>query len=657
MFSQENQTRCQGSTLTLSGKGCRNRGADWIAMGSTTQSPEANTGYHEFPYYVTQATWTSPVTNRILLEAGYSRFSFRSGRGPGQVAPDGTMSLIPVTEQSAIDGHPANFTYRGISSYNATSANPNNWRASMSYVTGAHNVKVGYQGAYQIDNNTIVANDELLAYRFDDGVPNRFTFRLPNWVASNRTATTSLFAQDTWRMGRLSLQGALRYDRAWSWSPAGLNGTADTSRFNPEPIQFDRTDSVKAYNDISPRVGVAYDIFGNGKTAVKFNYGRYLSAATNDSIYVQNNPANRIVTSVDRSWQDGNGNFVVDCDILNPALQSTPGGDTCGALTGNSLNFGRAGNNLTQVNPELLHGWGVRPYNGQWGIDLQQELIPRVSLDASYNRRWWGNFTVTDNQAVGPADYQAWTITAPSDSRLPGGGGYPVTIYTTTAAAASRAAQNYVTLETDFGPARENYWQGVDLTLNARLGQGLTLQGGTSTGRTITDTCQTSVNIDSPDPRNCRSVEPYQTTIRGLASYTVPKVDVRVSTTVRSQPALQLTGANWNVPNTVVQSLLGRLPPGTLASGTTTVNLVDNGDNRLYSDNRRTQIDMRFAKILRFGRTRTDIGVDLYNLLNSNYATAYQSNYSFTQANGGTWAQPTTILAPRFARFNVTINY
>ena len=99
------------------------------------------------------------------------------------------------------------------------------------------------------------------------------------------------------------------------------------------------------------------------------------------------------------------------------------------------------------------------------------------------------------------------------------------------------------------------------------------------------------------------------------------------------------------------------LPPGGLATGNTTVQLVDNGDKRLYADNRRTQVDMRFAKILRFGRTRTDVGVDLYNLLNSNYALGYDSNYSLTQPNGGTWLNPTSILSPRFARFNITVNY
>jgi hypothetical protein len=134
-------------------------------------------------------------------------------------------------------------------------------------------------------------------------------------------------------------------------------------------------------------------------------------------------------------------------------------------------------------------------------------------------------------------------------------------------------------------------------------------------------------------------------------------VDVLVSGTVRSQPAVQIGGANWNVPNTEVLRLLGRLPPGGLASGNTTVDLLDNAENRLYAENRRTQIDMRFAKILRFGRTRTDIGVDLYNLLNSNYALSYETTYSYTQPNGGTWLNPTSILSPRFARFNITINY
>ncbi len=138
--------------------------------------------------------------------------------------------------------------------------------------------------------------------------------------------------------------------------------------------------------------------------------------------------------------------------------------------------------------------------------------------------------------------------------------------------------------------------------------------------------------IAGPDPRGCRNVEPWQTTWRGLASYTIPKIDVLISAVLRSQPEIQLSGATvltgntsaqWQVPNSVIVAALGHLPPGATATGNTIIPLADN-DHRVFSDERRTQIDMRFAKILRFGRTRTDVGVDLNNLLNTNYATGLQ---------------------------------
>ena len=200
------------------------------------------------------------------------------------------------------------------------------------------------------------------------------------------------------------------------------------------------------------------------------------------------------------------------------------------------------------MNQDTLRGWGARDYDWQWSIGVQQEVLPRVSVDVAYSRRSFHSFTITDNQVRDPSQYDAWTINAPSDPRLPGGGGYPITLYTPTAAAAAIPAQNYITWETDFGPARSSYWQGVDFTVNARTRQGLTLQFGTNTGRKIDDTCATVVKIDSPDPRDCRLTPPYQTTIRGLASYTIPRVDVLVSTAIRSQPPLGLV-ATWPVPN------------------------------------------------------------------------------------------------------------
>ena len=173
------------------------------------------------------------------------------------------------------------------------------------------------------------------------------------------------------------------------------------------------------------------------------------------------------------------------------------------------------------------------------------------------------------------------------------------------------------TSESDYGPERTSLRHGVDVSVNARLRGGLTTSIGTSTGRSIVDTCATATKYNQvnattgiatgPDPRGCHNEDPFQTTVRGLATYIIPKLDVLVSATVRSQPpmllgATALTSAQWIIPNSVVRTALGHLPVGATATGTTTIQLADNS-NRVYADKRRTQIDMRFAKVLRFGRT------------------------------------------------------
>ncbi len=226
---------------------------------------------------MTQATWTSPLSNRVLLEAGFSRFQYLWA-GFGIAPPDSLTSLIPVTESQAIDDHRANFTYRGTFDplgfgWANNDANPNNWRASMAYVTGAHNLKIGYQGSYQRSLQARDANSTLLRYTMNNRQLNGVSYTLATrWEQNDRTATSALFVQDQWTMGRVTLQGALRYDRASSWAPAEGNGTTEISRFNPAPITFPRTVSVSGYNDITTRLGAAWDVFGNGRTALKANW-------------------------------------------------------------------------------------------------------------------------------------------------------------------------------------------------------------------------------------------------------------------------------------------------------------------------------------------------------------------------------------------------
>jgi hypothetical protein len=367
----------------------------------------------------------------------------------------------------------------------------------------------------------------------------------------------------------------------------------------------------------------------------------------------------------------------VNCDLLNPAANGE-----CAAATGPAVNFGRLGA-ATEVDPAVLSGWGVRPRDRQYTVTVQQELMPRVSADFTYTHRTFHGFFVTDDlnrRAGGVASYyETYSLTAPQDPRLADGGGYPVTVYVPTAAANAVAPRLYMTRESDFGPERDSRWDGYGVTVNTRLRNSLTTQVGFGQGRALVDTCETVTAFNNvqtglvqvtngPDPRGCRNVEPWQTTWRGLASYTIPKIDVLISGIVRSQPEVQLsvvngfvgaTSAQWQVPNSVIAAALGHLPPGATPTGNTVIPLADN-NHRVYSNERRTQIDVRFAKIIRFGGTRFDVGVDVNNLLNTNYATGFNTTYTYNTDNvprPAGWGTPTSIYNPRFVRLNFTVNF
>ena len=179
-------------------------------------------------------------------------------------------------------------------------------------------LKFGYQGGYLESDATTFTNTHNLAYRVNNGVPNQLTQNLNPFLAAQRTRFDGVYAQVQRTAGGFALQGAIRFDRAWSWFPAAQIGP---TRFLPNPITFPETTGVDAYTDISPRMGVVYD-----SSATRGRRSRSTSAGISRASTGRQRPTaarthRRVTTTVNRAWTDANANFVPDCDLLNPALQ------------------------------------------------------------------------------------------------------------------------------------------------------------------------------------------------------------------------------------------------------------------------------------------------------------------------------------------------
>ena len=294
-----------------------------------------------------QASWTSPFSNRLLLESGYSAFYTDNG----DPRPYGVLTdFIPVTEQSTGAGVPfANFIYRGFNPAPSSNQKHATWRGAMSYVTGQPQHEVGLPGRVHVEQRTRPTSAGRSATGSTTACRISCRSAWERTRPATASSTTAVYVQDQWTRKRLTLQGALRYETASSWAPAGENGILADNEFGG-PFLLPRTDGVQGYHDITPRMGAAYDVFGNGKTALKVNVGQYLQGAWTGDAYTINNAGSTLVTTINRSWSDPNGNRVAECDFMNPAANGE-----CGAWS--ALNWGSF-NQTTTVNPGCPRGLG-----------------------------------------------------------------------------------------------------------------------------------------------------------------------------------------------------------------------------------------------------------------------------------------------------------
>jgi len=588
-------------------------------FGRRTYSPEAIEAQRSIPSYLSQIGWNSAITSRLLIEAGGA---FANKDYPSMPQDYADPTALPYRELStnvAWGMLPVVYGHNSGKNYNT--------RFNVSYVTGSHAAKVGFTFMHTSSHASqdVANNGETL--QLLNGAPRQVTvYATPLELDEVTKANVGLFAQDQWTIRRLTLNMGLRFDYLNSYVPA--------THIGPGPwvptrnVDFAAVYDVPNWKDVSPRLGVAYDLFGNGKTAVKATIGRYLEGPNLTTFTRVVNPAAAISTSATRNWADANGDFIPQLSELGPL---------------NNVNFGNSV--ITRrYDDEVPRDRG---FNWETSASVQHEIASRVSMNVGYFHRWYGNFLVTDNLATVPSDFSSYCITAPSDPRLPNGGGYPVCGLYDVSVAKFGQTDNLISFARNYGTQIERF-DGVDVSLSARLPSGIVLSGGSSTGRTRTDRCFV---VDSPQELlNCAVTPPFQTQIKVLGVLPLPW-GLRTAATFQSLPGPEIQ-ASYTATNAQIAPSLGRnlasCGVAAVCNGTATVPLVSPGT--LFGD-RLNQLDFRFSKIVNVGAgRRVEASLDLYNSLNGSAPLLWNNAF------GAAW-RPTSILLGRLVKFGVRFDF
>jgi len=690
--------------------------------GVSTTSHEALATTYFFPFSDNLLTWSSPMTNKFLLEAGFWRHQETWGnrRAATSIADPLAVGVTDNAPISTVPGFVQQIlNYHGRVGATDTGSHNPNYRGNFnaSYVTGSHSFKAGFDlnGAFRwalsesvlpysyvvstLPSNGVGAGipvpvslslvsygctDPLLrTVRGADGIVRTLggaTSVQPGCPVDtagspNRVRTEGgMFVQDKWTLNRLTVSAGVRLDWFDSQNP---KFHLDPSLLTPNRSYDIPEFSTTAYRDWTPKVGVAYDLFGDGKTAIKANIGKYVLGQALVVGGLASQPGYNVQLTSSRNWTDNNRNFIPDCDLTRNTNQGpTAAGadnqiDTCAAAVGGNANF--YSNTLLPnlaVQDDARYGWGKRPYSWEFSVSAQREIGRGVSVNGGVFRRWFGNFLVTDDTSHTADQYTQFGIPAsaiPAPPASAGGATLPTTGVNTNGfflVNDARASTPLTGLSDTMFPGSNVYdhWFGFDLGINARLPHGVIVQGGISTGHQTTDYC------DVQDPakagnqalvemllvagvnnsiNTCHMDQKWLPQVKFLGSYTVPKVDVQLGASFQSIPGVEMA-ANLPASNgAVIQPALGRLPINGVATGSTTLAILQPGSNYYTRFN---QLDLRLGKIVRLARTRSNISLDIYNVFNSAVISGLTATYT-------SWLAPTTVVAPRLLKVSWTFDF
>jgi hypothetical protein len=615
-------------------------------LNAGTMSMEAGNPYC-YRDDLVMGTWSATASNKLLFEGGVLLLNTETNTFKNPCAGIPTGRLYRDTTLS--------FAFNGNGPLQTESAQrPFKQRFSMSYISDSHHFKVGMAAEESLPRLTQADRGPTpFSYTFRAGVPiSLIEFASPTVGGELKIRPDlGIFLQDHWKIDRFTVDVGLRYEYHRVY--------ADSLRMPAGPLvdahDLPRVDCIPCWHDLDPRFGMAWDVFGDGKTAVKASMSRYVALAS----YVQSRmfaPQNAIVASTSRSWSDPNGNLMPDCDLRNPNANGE-----CGPMANRSF-----GQSLlaTTPDPNWITGWGNRGYSWSGSLSIDRQLSPIVALSAGYFRTIYGNQVVTKNQATTPADYDPYCITAPADPRLPANvSGQHVCGFYDITPAKFGIVNNVVTLAKNFGHPSEHY-NGADVNVTVRA-QRTNLAAGWNVGNAIstlttfpgatTSKSRTCYTVNSPQDltfttvagstvlTGCETGNPYQHRLRMNGSVAL-SYDLQAAAVYQNLPGPNYD-ANYTFGNAQIQGLGRSLSGGVSA---VTVNLVPPLSRFLGRIN---QVDVRLSKILRTGHGRYQFNFDVYNLLNSGAILWVNSTY------GANWLLPTSTLDARLIKFGMQYDF
>jgi Carboxypeptidase regulatory-like domain/TonB-dependent Receptor Plug Domain len=563
--------------------------------------------------YQTSVKWTSTPTNRLLVEGLFGKSYVDANNG--YILRD---EVLPFAVSKFDSG--TGRRWDAPAAATATASLNHGWtylyatNAAVSYVTGSHAFKGGMdlvKGHLVTERN--LQRGDVAQLTFINSSPSTVgVMNTPYSSHTNMEADLGLYAQDTWTMRRMTFSLGLRYNYLNESIPAQ---SAPAGTWVPAR-EFNAIRDVPKWSDWMPRVGVAYDLFGNGKTALKVSAGKFVGQEPLALVNTFNPLSSQLDT---RSWTDRDGNGTVfQTGTFIPQLNEV-------GASRNS-NFGSAAG-VPTLDPNL-----ERPYNWSYSVTIQHELVPRVAVSGGYYRREFYNQSQTINRAVDRiADYTPFTFVGPLDARLPGGGGEIITLYNLNPGKLG-AVDNFVT----YSAINKNRYNGLEVNVNGRLKNGGLVFGGITVGRTETNLC------DVPNPndlRFCDAIPPYQEIYKLGWNYPLPF-------------KFAINGSYQQIPGSAIQAnyavnsaLAGVALTG---GGALTVKLVDPAKEYLADVK---TIDMRISRTFASGQARTKAFVDLVNAPNFSTILAQSTTY------GSTWLQPTAATAGRYVRLGLEFTF